>query len=452
MVSFLTLFLGLWVGAQTVELDVSGPVAEVEARLDGRTVATLTAAPWSFEIDLGPVLSPHSLIVVARDADGRELDHTEQWINLTQRTSAAAMAFETAPPGEPAAGWPRAVSLVWESTGRLAPETVEVFFDGQPLPVTDPRRIPLPSYEPGTFHFVTAVVSFSDDPAAGAEAVTRLGAGFGGVYGEEVESRLTAVAVELEKGARSTSEREVHSWFRDRGEPLRVHAVEKGTAEVILVRDPSAQKEFQRLAKLIAEEAKSANRRVSDQLRYSAWFGEEVRLSFVAPAADPSFAELTSEMFLKSPRLASRDGGFLWLTQQQPAMRWPLRLADAVAAAGMEVYAGQRRRAVILLLADEPGGDHSRQPAAAVRAYLRQLRVPLFVWSFTSPEPHPEWGEVRYVGLPPKPRKVPDRFRDAIREVRRNLESQRVVWLQGHHLPQAVELASEARGIRLAGL
>ena len=45
MVEFLTLFLGLYTGVHTVELNVVGEVAQIEVRLDGHTVATLTEPP-----------------------------------------------------------------------------------------------------------------------------------------------------------------------------------------------------------------------------------------------------------------------------------------------------------------------------------------------------------------------------------------------------------------------
>jgi hypothetical protein len=36
-------------------------------------------------------------------------------------------------------------------------------------------------------------------------------------------------------------------------------------------------------------------------------------------------------------------------------------------------------------------------------------------------------------------------------ELRRSLRRQRIVWLEGRHLPQKIELGPAARGISLAG-
>lgn len=54
MITFVTLLLGLTTGVWPIEVAVGPGVAAVELRLDGRTVATLTQAPWKASVNLGP--------------------------------------------------------------------------------------------------------------------------------------------------------------------------------------------------------------------------------------------------------------------------------------------------------------------------------------------------------------------------------------------------------------
>lgn len=47
MISFVSLFLGLVMGVQTVEVALSVPAEQVELTLDGQVAATLDAPPWT---------------------------------------------------------------------------------------------------------------------------------------------------------------------------------------------------------------------------------------------------------------------------------------------------------------------------------------------------------------------------------------------------------------------
>ncbi|MEO1366706.1 MAG: hypothetical protein AAFX50_05985, partial [Acidobacteriota bacterium] len=159
MIKILTLFLGLSVGIQPVELevpdihipgsDVLTKVASVEVLLDGATVQVIEGPPWSFDLDLGPELLPHRLTVIGRDGEGQELSRDHRWINLDR------FGFE--PPSD-----------LCEAPCRVTPVAVEV--DVGPPP---------------------------------AEAMA--------------------------------------GWFTADGEPLRVLAIDRGPAELVVVRDPAVQ-------------------------------------------------------------------------------------------------------------------------------------------------------------------------------------------------------------------
>jgi len=78
LIEIVTLFLGLWGGAQPVELAAGAEVAAVELTLDGRQVARLEGPPWSAVVDFGSDLVPHRLEAAAFDAAGRPLERAHK--------------------------------------------------------------------------------------------------------------------------------------------------------------------------------------------------------------------------------------------------------------------------------------------------------------------------------------------------------------------------------------
>jgi hypothetical protein len=117
----------------------------------------------------------------------------------------------------------------------------------------------------------------------------------------------------------------------------------------------------------------------------------------------------------------------------EPVARVEILLDDKpsavlVAVAGVTAASGNRRRGVLLVLGPESEDSSDATPATA-RRYLAALGVPLFVWS---PDPatarNSPWGEARLVSTPGPMSRATNR-------IFRELERQRIVWVEGKHLP-----------------
>ncbi len=378
-----------------------------------------------------------------------------------QRT-AAALAVRSDEEGRP-----RALAVDWLSIGEPQPEQIEVIYDGQPLVVTDPDDIPLPAAD-DAFHYVSANVRFGDDQESRRET------GFGGgVRAVEVAIELTAVAVRLDGRSRLPAPGKMASWFLEGGRPLAVHGVEKGRMHLYVVRGPGAQDVLDRLASVVARLSPGIGtdwtpakffsgspveimRRSTQHhfqlqsLRELGPLGPQVSLHFLSP--NPGLlapAGLTREMFQRSPAVAGSEGGLSWLAQRQPPMSSTPRLATAVALAGMTAHGRHQRRAVLLVTAGA-ADDASETPPRVTRDYLRALGVPLYVWTFARAA-DPGWGDVVDLGDPADALKTARRLGKETEQLRRDLGKQRIVWLEGRHLPQQVERGPAARGVSLVG-
>ncbi len=399
MIELFSIFLGLTTGLQTIELVVLEPVVEVELILDGRSLGTVSGEPWSLDCDFGDALAPHELVAIGRDAGGREIERVRQWINRA------------------------------------------------------------PSWE--------------DVEVSAAERQTRA---------------LSPVAVTLEPGVELPAAGEMSGWFLAGGEPAVVVAVEHGSAEVVIVRDPAAQPELYMLADsfyaarrgflaptfkgappeamawsegwmdldpdAVASPYRARMLAAAQQvLRQAATLGPGAGVRFVSPWAAPmAHVQSDRQLYAVSDRIPVRTKGFLEITNEMTTIPSAFRLADAAALAGSELHDAARRRALVLLLGEEKTDDSELMPAQ-VRGYLRRLQVPFFAWSMISAEPSSAWGDVHYVGFKPElERKTWARaLEHAAGGLRRQLAAQRIVWLEGRHLPQSITLGEAARGLRLTG-
>jgi hypothetical protein len=306
---------------------------------------------------------------------------------------------------------------------------VEAYFDGESLAVEDPQAIQLPSFDPEKAHHLRVRLEFSRALFSEAEAV------FGGAYGSEVSTEITAVPIWFEKGRKPQDARAMQGWFMVGGKPQTVQALEEGPAEIIVVRDVATMPHLHKLA------AEAARHEADIRLR------KDLRLSFISPCPlayqRDNYRQL---LYPRSQRLSSKDGALLrhlaWVAPKDCTAPGQ-QLADALAIAGLSASKDGSRRVVLLILSSGAPLDHSTFTPAQVVSYLRDLRVPLVIWS-VGPygEPDTKWGRAINV-------RTLSRLDKSFGRLEKNLKRQQIVWLEGLHLPQWVELSPDAEGIAL---
>jgi hypothetical protein len=434
-IAFLTLFLGLTLGPQPIELAVTGPAAAVELLLDGAPAGRLAGPPWKGQIDFGPALVPHELVARAVDAQGKEVGRVQQWVNLPRPPAEVDILLENGPTGRPAAA-----RLTWQSLTGESPSAIGVSFDDKPLVMDSGWRVTLPAWDPATSHVLTAELRFSGALTARRDVV------FGGQYGDQISTELTAVAVRLRPGKELPPPERMGGWFRVGGQPLTVAAVEESPAELLVVRDLATRSALEKMvfgtkSRSVTTEAQ----RSPEYRRFHMTLGKEDRVRFIWPVARAvTGTGLPAELFDASRDFSARDGGLLWfLARSVPRVEAPSRqrLADAVAVAGLQALYANHRRAVLLLLSEQPT-DTSRSAPPLVRRYLEAVHVPLIVWMFGDPASPAAaaWGGAEEVSTFNKMRK-------AFNRLEKELESQTIVWIDGRHLPQSVEISADAAAV-----
>jgi hypothetical protein len=422
MIAFASLFLGLIVGTQAVQVLVDDSVQAVEYRLDGELVTRLEADPWRADVPFGADLVPHELVATAFDSEHQEVGTARQWINLPRAGAEGRLVIDA---GENGRG--SRARLAFESIEMAQPTSAKISLDGREIEVEDVTDFELPPYDPESLHYLRVVLEF------GHNAVSTVEATFGGTYADRADSSQMALPILVRGETRPGFARELQGRITNLGAPVRVLGVEEGPAEVVIVRDQSAQAAIDQLAR---NERGGMGR--ADNLRFVAHLRKDQRTKILSPfAARTERSELTYELFQMSQGLTPQSGGLFWYllnirSEHQPPENQ--RLADAVAVAGMSAARNNYRRAVVLLVGGDPR-DASNLAAATTRSYLESIRVPLFVWSLAEPsaELTAAWGSVANVSSIAK-------LERQANELGRFLEHQRIVWIEGIHLPQRLDL------------
>jgi len=417
---FISLFLGLVSGKQQIDLQAGPAVKSIRLLLAGKQVAEMQRPPWQATVDFGPAVAPGELIAVGLDQGGHEVARAEQMINLPRSPAEFVIVMQNDDKGVPAS-----VELRWEHLLGTAPLNASLTVDGTAMPLDTSMRAPLPRLDMSRPHVIAASMTF-EEGAVRRELIV------GGETGYTAESQLTPIVVKGSATAESTD------CLASGSSPVRVAAVEKGEALVIVVRDPNPREGL--LALILARTIGSLN---GQSFQKMVSLDRDTSMRLVWPVADrvTTSSHLPASLFPIAKDISSAEAGLLWLLTLSPREpvpdSAPRLIGDAVGAAGLNAMTGPYRRAVVLVVSHyRDAGAHS---AAASRSYLASVGVPLFVWSLTGPRPdlRDQWGEVEDVSSMPK-------FRAAANRLKAELESQRVAWVAADPLT-ALRLHSTGR-------
>src|SRR5260221_3609822 len=404
-IAFLTLYLGLVSGRQPIELKADPVVVAMRMELDGKPVSTLSSPPWHTSVDFGSGLEPQELVAIGFDASGQEGGRASQAINLPRPMAEAEIVLQHNPAGTPTGAEGR-----WRHLTGEQPKRVALTLDDKPVSLEKGRGA-LPRLDLTVPHVLAADVNFSSGSAR-KEIV------LGGPLPDTTGSELTATAV-VETGTLPAS---LDDCFVSNGSPVRVQAIEKSEALVILVRDPSPDDAVRSLFPPAARVA--SDQRVTKR---TATLDADTRFRLIWPVAERVQAadQPTAVLFPFSGDFGREQGGMLWgllFSHGEKGDARKRQYADAVAVAGVKAMAGAHRRAVVLVIGS--GVDGSRYDGRTVRRYLDRIGVPLFVWSLTGPRPELEatWGEILDVSSQAKLQTATDLLRN-------RLATQRIAWL-----------------------
>jgi hypothetical protein len=439
MIAFVTLLLGLISGSYPIEVKVGGPVVAVEYTLDGAAAGRITAPPWSAKVNFGPDLRPHELVARALDARGNEIARRSQWINLPRPQAEVEIVLERNGDGVPVRA-----QLTWQSVSGVKPASISLTLDGQPLKVDDAGRAVLPARNLKSLHILTAELWFPPGVTAYRDT------SYGGDYGSDVSTELTAIPVRLAPGGSLPPLDQLGGWFTAGGERVSAAAVEGGPAKITTVCLPTSTEILDRLnpgrKKAPAVLTLGSTTLGSAGMKLAP--GDH--LQYLSLSSIPFHAgRIPTELFQISMPVDSSDGGMFdvltskrWISKS--LAKRPLRVADAVAVAGLQAVAENHRRAVLLILGKEVA-DASRYDPATVRRYLAAVHVPLVVWSLYGPDTAlaKAWGPVEDISSLA-------RLGEAVTRLRGELDRQQIVWLDGRHLPQDIALTPAATAAGLA--
>jgi len=417
-IAFTTLLMGLIIGVQPVRVEISPDLhpTAIVYYLDGQTAGSATAPPWEARVDFGRSLRPHEVTATAVDAKGDRIASASRVVNLPAPAARLDILID-----RNASGIPAGVRLVASSVRRDKPLRLSLTLDESVLAVDENGHAQLPPLDLKQTHVLTGMAQFTEDAIARSEFA------IGGEIADESGSRLTAVAVRIPPGASLTAEA-LRGRFRHGRETLSIAAVDRGDATVLLVRHPSSDRAARTFGPLVG-----TGPRLDD--------GDRVGL--VWPVShEERIGDQTTRLIESTRYFTSHDGSLFWLVtrvSRQASSMGPYLYADAVGVAGLQAYQAGTRRAVVLV--GTYAEDASQFRPAQVRDYLRSLGVPLHVWSYDG-EPSFSWGEAETL------RSYFD-FQRAVGALKRDLDTQRIVWLAGEWQPGQVELMPGPDGISL---
>ena len=422
---FISLFLGIVSGKQQVELHADASVKSIRILLAAEEIARLTRPPWQGEIDLGSELVPRELQAIAYDESGNEIGRASQTINLPRPAAEVEIVLERS------GGFPSVAQLRWRNLEYADPKSATMTFDGAPIKVDSKFRARLPRTDWQRPHVIDAQMKFADGMIARREAVLE-----GAVFSDVAQAELTPVLLTETSRPRVS----LDGCLSLDGAPVRTAAVEKESANVILVQDPEPRDAIRALDPARAATNRYTRRGLQSWVRLDDDTTQQILWPVAEQFRNRSSHE-SSLLFAHTDEFPASDGLLQLLTLDEHSTRnKPRRYADAVAVAGIRAIADGRRRAVVLVLSDH--ADASKSDPHAVRRYLQSIGVPLFVWSLNGPRPDlaDTWGPVDDISSI-------DYLRAAVSRLRATLAVQHVAWVHVDPLNALRVKADERCGV-----
>lgn len=405
----LTYPFGVLVGALTIAVDLGTTPPPAELRLDGRTVCALAQKVSSCEVDLGPMPRVHVVEAVRLDPSGKVVERAARQINVPGTAAAEARLL----PECSAEKKTCVVRFGWLHPQRKPLVSAKLSVDGAEKEIPRDGRIEVP-YDPVRGHVLSVELDFGgDDRTVFSEVV-------GLTLRAETSTALRATPVSFDGEPEELEKR-----LRARG--LTIQTVERGDAEVTFVVEMTA---LGALSSISSRKTLMLAQRLATPSIITV-----VPANMPANAAFPRYS--TQSLVEGSTREARasvdnsqgrrRGGGDTaadkpdWMQNFLARLRGHSskspRASDAVAAAGFSLGASPRRRALVLILGDQ--ADESRFTPDAIRAYLKEIAVPLVVLRMDAPRP--AWPEA-------VPVKNVAELARAFSDVRTLLLGQAVVW------------------------
>jgi hypothetical protein len=394
---FLTFFLGLVSGSQTVAFNGTPDIHTVAILLDEQKVSTLQR-PFTGTIDLGSRLAPRMLVAVGYDEKGNEVARASQVLNVPHPPAEATIVLSDGN---------RRAEIRWMQKAHEQPTEVRFTVDDHPVPLDAALGAALPPLDPAKPHVVAAELHFPSGAVARRETTVA-----GGAYSGSVDSELTPVMV---KGV--SEPEKLRACFN-----AHVSDLEKSRALVVVVKDPDALPIVRSFVVQIGPASRQSET-MNRLLPLEAHTSESILWPVMQ--ARTREGNPTMDLYDSNAGIDAHYFGLVWtLTRFNHSVQAsaPRRYANAVAVAGMMAADQGTRRAVVLLL--QPGHkDESTYDAATVREYLRSIGVPLHVWSFeATKEQRDAWGEVSDVS-------TTTRLTAAVKSLRADLSSQSIAWV-----------------------
>src|SRR5262249_52442628 len=151
---FVSLFLGIAAGLQSIEVQTGSEVKSVRMFLSGREIAALTQPPWHASIDFGRELDPRTLEAVGYDEEGNEVGRGARSLSLPRGSAEIEIALQSGQIG------PTAADLRWEHIQFKPPKSALMFFDGKQLKLDSSYHARFPTVDWSHPHLIAAEMKF----------------------------------------------------------------------------------------------------------------------------------------------------------------------------------------------------------------------------------------------------------------------------------------------------